>query len=116
MTTERMVRQDALPENIRFSTPCHHYNECGCEVSSCCIECPLPVCKYELTNGMQSVRGILKTLRIKHLLAEGRSVDWIAQVLGISKRTVYRAQVAETSVIASLTDTTRRATMSIAAQ
>jgi len=97
------VREDILPEDPLFNTPCKHYNECGCEVASCCFDCPLPVCKHEFTNGMQTVRGILRNLRIVHFLDEGRSVDWVMQVMGVSRRTVYRARKSQNSVIASLT-------------
>lgn len=103
MVTPVKVRSDALPESLHFNTPCKHYNECGCEVSSCCFDCPLPVCKYEFTQGMQTVRGILRNLRIVHFLDEGYSVDWVIQVMGVSKRTVYRAQKSQNSVTASLT-------------
>ncbi len=103
MVTFAKVRSDALPEGLPFNTSCKHYNECGCEVASCCFDCPLPVCKHEFTNGMQTVRGILRNLRIVHFLDEGRSVDWVMQVMGVSRRTVYRARKSQNSVIASLT-------------
>ncbi|KKK70294.1 hypothetical protein LCGC14_2925440 [marine sediment metagenome] len=99
-----------------MTTLCNHYNECGCEVSPCCLDCPLPVCKYEEEQGMQTVRANQKYLMIVHLLDEGRSVDWIMQVTGISRRTVYRAQAAQNSVTAPLTDTLRHAMLDVAAQ
>ena len=99
-----------------MTTLCNHYNECGCEFSTCCFDCPLPVCKLEYEQGAQTVRALQKTLRIIHLLDEGRSVGWIMQVLGVSERTVYRAQKSKNTVTAPLTDTFTRAKMSIAAQ
>ena len=105
MTIPERVRSDALPDGLPFNTPCKHYNECGCEVSACCFNCPLPVCKYEEEQGMQTVRAKQSYLAIVHLLDEGRSVGWIMQVMGISRRTVYRAQESQNSATAPLTDT-----------
>ena len=102
------VTEDILPENIR-------YRDTGCELHSACLTCPLPVCKEELSHGRQSVRARMRTLQINLLLSEGRSIGWIMQVMGVSERTVYRALESKNTVIASLTDTTRRATMSVAA-
>ena len=99
-----------------MDTPCNHYNECGCEFSSCCFECPLPVCKLELKQGAKTVRDNLQNLRVAHFRDEGRSVKWIAQVMGLSKRSVFRSLAARNCAIAPLTDTNRRATMDIEAQ
>ncbi len=95
---------------------CKHYNECGCEVSSCCIECPLPVCKYEEEQGIQTVRANLRALRIAHLIDEGRTIGWIMQVMGVSERTVYRALAARNTVTAPLTESVRSDTINVAAQ
>jgi hypothetical protein len=102
-------RGDALPENI-------YYQDVGCELHPYCLTCPLPVCKEELTRGVQSVRIHMRNLQVALLTDEGHSVDWIAQVMGISASTVHRSLRSENRVNVLLTDTTRRATMSIAAQ
>ena len=94
---------------------CTH-NECGCEVAGCCFECPLPVCKFELAQGMKTVRETQRRLAILHLLDEGRSISWIVQVLGVSERTVFRAQKSKNTVTTPLTDSVRHTKMSIAAQ
>ncbi|KKL56077.1 hypothetical protein LCGC14_2249020 [marine sediment metagenome] len=110
------VRGDALPESIRLSTPCHHYNECGCEVSSCCMDCPLPVCKLEFSQGMRTVRFTQRNLRIAHLRDEGRTVEWIAQVFGISERAIFAAlSKVKKSEASSLTDRVRSDKIDVAA-
>ncbi|KKL60649.1 hypothetical protein LCGC14_2203210 [marine sediment metagenome] len=96
-------------------TSCNHYNECGCEVSACCLDCPLPVCKFEFKQGMKTVSATLKSLRISHFLDEGRSMAWIMQVMGVSRRTVYRAKSDRNSVTDPLTLSVRRATMNVEA-
>ena len=110
MTLElEKVGADTLPEHVR-------YRDTGCELHSTCLTCPLPVCKEELTNGRRSVRARMRTLQINLLLDEGRSVDWIVQVMGVSRRTVFRAQSAKNSVRESLTDTLRRDKIDVAAR
>ncbi len=94
---------------------CKHYNECGCEVSSCCIECPLPVCKYEMD--WRTFKYRLRDLRIVHLRDEGRTVEWIAQVLGMGVRTVYAALArSQNSAASTLTHSVRSDTINVAAQ
>lgn len=115
MTTElsgRMIRKDALPSDIRFNATCGHYSKCGCEVTGCCFDCPLPVCKYELPHGLNTLRAQQRALRIAHFTGEGFSVDWIARVMGLSRRTVFRVLAGDKR---RLTDTTRRATLSLTA-
>ncbi|KKM04745.1 hypothetical protein LCGC14_1761140 [marine sediment metagenome] len=109
MTLEiKPSQRDALPEH-------HRYRDTGCELHSACLTCPLPVCKEELSHGRQSVRARMRTLQINLLSDEGRSVEWIMQVMGVSRRTVYRAKSAQKSVRESLSDTLRRDTMNVAA-
>lgn len=100
---------------LASDAPCKHYSGCGCEVSDCCLDCPLPVCKYEMSHGIQSAKAMWRTLRINHLLDEGRSVNWITQVMDVSVETVYRARRAKNTVIAPLPDTTRRGKLNVAA-
>ena len=40
------VRSDTLPENTR-------YKDDGCDVSSTCLDCPLPLCKYDDPGWLQ---------------------------------------------------------------
>src|SRR6476660_8677048 len=40
---------DLLPENV-------HYRDDGCEVSSSCLACPLPVCRYEVRGGLAALQ------------------------------------------------------------
>lgn len=109
MVISELVRRDALPEYIR-------YHDTGCELHSACLTCPLPVCKEELSHGRQSIRARMRGMQINLLLSEGRSVGWIAKVMGISERTVYRTLESKNRDIASLTDRARRAMLDVAAQ
>jgi hypothetical protein len=82
----RRVRDDALPENIR-------YEDRGCEVAPRCLECPLPRCRYDEPGGL---RGLLNRDRDRRI-AELRSasggrvpVDELAGRFKVSRRTVFR--------------------------
>lgn len=92
--------------NIR-STPCKHYSECGCEASICCLNCPLPVCRYDIGHGLQTIYAYQRRARVRQLMNTGYTADRIAQVTGMSLRAVY-SLAAQNSASASLTDTTRR--------
>ena len=99
-----------------MSTPCKHYNECGCEVSSCCLECPLAVCVYEEPHGGKTIQNLLQDIRIAHLRDEGRSVRWISEFMNLSTSAIFKSLArSKSSVVGSLTDTTRRATIDVAA-
>ncbi len=99
--------QDILPEYIK-------YKDVGCELHSHCLTCPLPVCKEELTQGVQAVRAYMRNLQIELLRAEGHSVEWVAQVMGISVRGVYKS-TARKRELGALTAPVRHAKMSVAA-
>lgn len=107
MVTHAKVGGDALPERVR-------YRDVGCELYSACLTCPLPVCKEELTQGTQAVRAYMRGLQIALLRNEGRTVKWIAQVMGISVRGVYKS-VARQHELGALTDSTKRSTIDVAA-
>ena len=109
MVTPTKVRVDTLPEYIR-------YRDVGCDLHSACLTCPLPVCKEELTLGSRAVRAHMRGLQITLLKSEGHTVEWIAQVLGITTRGVYKSMsLARNDELSHLTDSDRRAKMSIAA-
>ena len=84
------VQNDTLPVDLGGKSTCVHSDGCGCEVSSCCLDCPLPVCKFEYPQGLLTVRTQQSRLQVLHLRDEGFSRAWIAYVLGISLRSVDR--------------------------
>lgn len=62
----------------------------GCELSPSCLRCPLPVCKYDDPNWRRRTDLNARDTRIIELRAEGLTVQGIADVVGVSDRTVYR--------------------------
>ena len=78
------VRSDTLPEH---ST----YRDSGCEMCGSCLECPLPMCKYDDPGWLQREsrrsrdEAILRARR-----EEALPVPVVAARFGISTRTVHR--------------------------
>ncbi len=105
-----LATSDTLPEYIR-------YRDVGCDLHPHCLTCPLPVCKEECTQGIRSVRAHMRGLQVALFRSEGYTVEWIAQVMGITERYVWKAlKKSQNTELSRLTDTTRRAKMTVAAQ
>lgn len=81
-----MVTQwfDLLPEEVEWRDE-------GCEAYPACLECPLPRCLEEVPRGRQRLRSRLRAQHMAQLKKEGKSVAEIAQLFGVSQRTVQRA-------------------------
>ena len=92
-------RVDALPLTRIWhdgSRACGHCY-CGCRVATCCFECPLSRCIYEVGAGAKGLPSIRKEERVKRareLLATGYRTERLCNLLtgefGLSKRQVLR--------------------------
>lgn len=80
----RRTRSDALPENTE-------YLDRGCDLYPSCLNCPLPRCRYEEPGG---AAGMLRGGRDAAILRlsgqDGVSVDRLAEMFGLSRRTIFR--------------------------
>lgn len=80
-------RTDGLPEH-------QHYHDDGCDLAPACLTCPLPKCRYDMSQSevMYTVQGKgERNARARALKAAGMSHQAISEELGISIRSVYRA-------------------------
>ncbi len=77
------VRSDTLPENTR-------YRDDGCDASLTCLDCPLPLCKYDDPGWLQRESRRTRDDEIFRLRQKRISVAEISQRFGISTRTVHR--------------------------
>ena len=75
---------DLLPEEV-------DWRDEGCEVFPACLDCPLPRCLEEEPRARQRLKTVLRSRRMKALRRSGKSVKEIAQLFGVSQRTVQRA-------------------------
>ncbi len=77
------VRSDALPEFTR-------YRDSGCDVSTSCLTCPLPRCRYEEPGGLRALLNKTRDKQIAVQRATGVPVAELATRFGVSRRTVFR--------------------------
>ena len=75
---------DLLPEEI-------DWRDEGCAVFASCLSCSLPRCVEEEPRGRQRLRLAARNKRMVELRQGGKSVKDIAELFGVSKRTVERA-------------------------
>jgi hypothetical protein len=74
--------EDLLPEE-------HEYRDQGCDLFPSCLDCPLPRCRYD-EGGGRTVTNELRDGEVLRLKAEGKGVNELAGLFGVSKRTVHR--------------------------
>ena len=83
-TAQRRTRIDALPENTAYA-------DGGCDLYPSCLRCPLPRCRYDEPGGAP---GMLRNGRDSTILRlageDGVSVDHLAEMFGLSRRTIFR--------------------------
>ncbi len=77
------VRSDTLPENT-------NYSDDGCELSTSCLSCPLPMCKYDDPGWLNRASKRERSEKICRLRADGVPAHEIAKRIGVSSRTVHR--------------------------
>jgi len=75
---------DLIPDDI-------NWRDRGCEYFPSCLNCPLPKCLEDEPRGQQRLRMRARRTRMVELRQMGKSVKEIAELFGVSKRTVQRA-------------------------
>lgn len=75
---------DLLPEYC-------HYKDEGCEFAPSCLECPFVRCVYDAPGGKQHFVKELRDQEILSLYTTGKEARELAEIFGISQRTVHRA-------------------------
>jgi hypothetical protein len=74
---------DLLPEYCR-------YQDDGCEFANSCLNCPFPDCIYAQPGGRQQWLKNLRDQEVLKLHSQGKSVKELAEMFGLSSRTVQR--------------------------
>ncbi len=78
------VCRDALPENVG-------YRDEGCDLSPSCLNCRLPVCRYDRPGGTRRLRTLDRDEEIVRLRRRERlPIDDLARRFHLSRRTVFR--------------------------
>jgi Helix-turn-helix domain of resolvase len=84
----RRVRGDMLPERTG-------YRDDGCEIHPQCLTCPLPRCRYDEPGGLNGMLTRMRDQEIVRLRGKGAAIEQIADVFGVSRRTVFRVLTAK---------------------
>ncbi|MCC7365709.1 MAG: helix-turn-helix domain-containing protein [Dehalococcoidia bacterium] len=80
----RRPRIDALPEYTE-------YQDGGCDLYPSCLTCPLPRCRYDDPGGAAAMLRTGRDASIVRLASrDGSTVDELAAMFGVSRRTVFR--------------------------
>ena len=80
----RRPRIDALPEYT-------DYSDRGCDLYPSCLRCPLPRCRYEDPGGAKAMLRSGRNASILRVASQdGVTVDELARMFGLSRRTVFR--------------------------
>ena len=74
---------DLLPEEI-------DWRDEGCELFPSCLNCPLPRCIEEQSRERQRLKMKFRNRRMMDLRNGGSGVKEIAELFGVSQRTVQR--------------------------
>ena len=78
------ARSDALPEHT-------DYADSGCDLYPSCLSCPLPKCRYDDPGGAAAMLRTGRDASIARLADErGMTVDRLAEMFGLSRRTIFR--------------------------
>ena len=86
VTNEKEVESGAglLPEEVEWPDE-------GCALFPSCLNCPLPRCVEEEPRRAQRAKRADRARRMAGLRRAGKTVEQIAQLCGVSRRTVQRA-------------------------
>lgn len=107
MTIIGLVRADTLPENI-------NYRDDGCEISFSCLNCPLPICKFDDPGWLQrESRQNRDEAMIRARATERLSVAEIAHRFEVSTRTVHRVLKQEREGVRQSPDPEQRPLLSV---
>ena len=92
--------QATRPESYNFTserfatdevTEFYHYEDTGCEASDSCLDCPLPLCKYDDPVWYHHNRRLARDFRIMHVMqGECLSIEETAERFSVTVRTVFR--------------------------
>jgi len=83
---DRSVTEIDLPPEF-----CRYRDE-GCELAESCLSCPFPQCLYEQPRGKQRWLKKARDREIVRLYnSKGKGVRELAQMFGVSERTIQRA-------------------------
>ena len=103
---ELEIEREELSEDETDLPPeyCNYRDE-GCESADSCLDCPFPQCLYDQPRGKQHWLKGLRNKEIARLFSnEGKRVEELASIFGLSQRTIQRALKSTLSTTSSFQD------------
>lgn len=100
------VRSDTLPENTRYADD-------GCEASLSCLNCPLPMCKYDDPGWTRRQDRGHRDEEIFRLRKAGVPVPELARQFRVSTRTVHRIVQRGGSTVSAVRESDSAPTLSL---
>ena len=83
-----LASRRTIPDDV---SEFYHYEDTGCEASDSCLDCPLPLCKYDDPAWYQRNRRLARDFRILRVMTqESLSIEETAQRFSVTVRTVFR--------------------------
>jgi len=87
MTSVLTTKQESMDTVPEFC----HYEDTGCEVSTACLDCPLPRCKFDDPAWYQRNRRLARDFRVMYTIQqESLSMEEAAERFSVTVRTVFR--------------------------
>ena len=84
-------KEEARQNDLDLPPEYCHYRDEGCEFATSCLNCPFPQCLYDEPRGRQRWLKDSRNREINRLFDGGWGVKELAQLFGVSKRTIQRA-------------------------
>jgi len=66
------------------------YADNGCPIHPKCLECPLPMCVYDLDLDQQALQGYFNRAKKFHLVKKAKDAHHLAELANIHIRSAYR--------------------------
>ena len=83
MTATRATRGEVEVDRINWI-------DTGCNLAPSCLNCPFPQCRYDTRDMIRLERSKSDATQACDLYVTGLNAAQVADVLGISKRSVFR--------------------------
>jgi hypothetical protein len=78
-------------DNIDLRPEFCDYHDEGCELADSCLKCPFSKCIFDEPSGKRHLLQLRRDQEIVRLrIGEGKKIKELAEIFGVSKRTVER--------------------------
>jgi transposase-like protein len=84
--------RDNIETSIDLPPEFCHYRDEGCDLAESCLDCPFDRCVFDEPGGIQrKIKRERNAEMARMYKEEGKGVKELAEIFGVSRRTVQRA-------------------------